>query len=88
MLNLKSIAQLFEGGITFVNITDELTRFRQRLETEADQPVDQIEVNAAMLLSDLAGFLELGQKQHDQIIGAEAVQHLILFLDSRVTTVH
>jgi len=84
---LKHFAQ---GGIQFVSITQELQRFRLKLESEADQPIEQIEVNAAALLSDLAVFLKLGAAQHNAILGPRAVGYLAGLLQTRVsaTTQH
>ena len=72
------------GGIHFVDIGQVLCRFRQRLETESDLPIDQLEVNAAEMLSDLAGFLNLGVEQHDAILGQSAVDHLTRELSTQV----
>ena len=64
-------------GIEFVSLTKELTRFRQRLETEADGvPLHLLTFNAAELLSDLCVFLQLGERQHDEVLGAHNVAYI------------
>jgi len=75
-----------KGGIEFVSVTQELTRFRQRLETEADGvPLHVLTLNAAELLSDLVVFLQLGQAQHDAILGEYNVRYLEAVQGERVS---
>jgi len=73
----RTLSCLNVPDVEFVSLTQELRRFRQRLETEAEgTPLHLLEVNAADLLSDLCLHLGLGQKQHDEILGVNNVRYL------------
>ena len=64
-------------GVEFISITQELICFRQRLETEADGvPLHMLKVNAADLMSDLCVFLQLGERQHDEVLGENNIQYI------------
>ena len=74
---IDNLSKCRPSGVEFISITKELTRFRQRLETEADGvPLHLVHLNAAELLSDLCVFLQLGERQHDEILGAHYVAYL------------
>lgn len=79
---LKNVAT--GPGIEFVSISNELFRFRCKLENEAEKPIHELEVNAAMLLSDLAEHLKLGAAQHDSILGQPAVDFIAALMSERV----
>ena len=72
-------------SVEFVSLTKLLTDFRRKLESESDEPIEQLEVNAALLLSDLSEHLGLGVAQHDMILGQPAVDYLTSILETRVT---
>lgn len=77
MPNFQSKTSQFDGAVEFVSMTEELTRFRKKLESEADGlPVHVLEVNVADLLSDLCNHLGLGKKQHNKILGTNNVRYL------------
>ena len=87
-MTLTDIARSWaSGGIQFISMSDELRKFRIKLESEAEKPIEQIEVNAGMLLSDLCEHLKLGVNQHDMILGQRAVDHITALMDSRVRLV-
>ena len=74
------------GNMQFVDIAEELRRFRMKLESESDgTPITEIETNAAMLLSDLCCFLELTTEQHDDVIGAAGCAFLEAMLNVPVS---
>jgi hypothetical protein len=50
-------------------LSDELALFRQHLESESGEPIQNIELNAALMLYDLCNFLQLGDVQKDKILG-------------------
>ncbi len=55
------------------NLTHLLARFRQQVEREAGQPIESLDLNAALLLSDLCRFMELPQEGCGRVLGAGAV---------------
>ena len=70
-----------------------LARFRARLEQEAEQPVGDLEVNAALLLSDLCRFLGLDEPQYVYVLGERGVEYVLRVMEAhcsvranRVTT--
>ena len=78
-------------AIRYESMTDLLTHFRQTLERENSQPIQQLEnVNAAMLLSDLCVFLGLSDQNRRKILGATAATYLdeILLLQASTTSKH
>ena len=82
---LDTMRRLSRPGIEFVSVADELRKFRLKLETEADGvPLHLLEVNACDLLSDLIAHLQLGQAQHDAILGANNVRYLEAVNSQRV----
>jgi len=60
-----------------------LVDFRKYLEREHGQPVQTLEVNAALVLHDFVMFLGLGQQQRDKVLGAPAATFVDAFLDER-----
>lgn len=73
--------------VEIFSMSEELTRFRRQLETEAGEPIQDLEVNAALLLSDLCHFLKLGQKQQDMILGAQASHYLFSTVNTPIRPV-
>ena len=58
-------------------MTDLLTHFRQTLERENNQSIQELDsTNAAMLLSDLCVFLGLSDQNRRKILGAKAATWL------------
>ncbi len=51
------------------NLTHLLARFRQQVEREAGQPIESLDLNAALLLSDLCRFLELSDEGCGRVLG-------------------
>ena len=86
MINMQSLVRkIANSGIQFVNLTQEFTRFRQRLETEMDKPLHEVEVNAAEFLSDLVIFLDVGVSRHDAILGQSTVDYLSHLIETRIS---
>jgi hypothetical protein len=60
-------------AIQYESMTDLLTHFRQTLERENSQSIQELDaVNAAMILSDLCVFLGLSDQNRRKILGATA----------------
>ena len=60
-------------AIQYESMTDLLTHFRQTLERENNQSIQELDaVNAAMILSDLCVFLGLSDQNRRKILGATA----------------
>lgn len=66
-------------------VTGKLRRFRARLEQEAEQSVGDLEVNAALLLSDLCRFLGLDEQQHDYVLGGAGVRYVQEVVDAHAS---
>lgn len=54
------------------NFTELLARFRQQVERDAGQPLETLDLNAALLLSDLCRFMELPEEGCGHVLGAGA----------------
>ena len=72
------------SNVEVFSLSQALRRFRQQLESQAEKPIHEIDANAALLLSDLCVFMGLGERQHDTILGQEAVNFLTEMLDTKV----
>ena len=66
-------------------MTGKLVQFRASLEQEAEHSIGDLEINAALLLSDLCHFLGLDEQQHDRVLGEAGVTHVMQVLDTRVS---
>ncbi len=55
-----------------VSITALLAAFRAKLEQEAEAPLEALDLNAALLLSDLCNHLGLSAENHDRALGDRA----------------
>lgn len=66
-------------------LTGKLARFRVDLEQGTDQPIDALQVNAALFISDLCRFLGLDEEQHDHVLGESGVHHVLAVLETRVS---
>jgi len=51
------------------NLTHLLARFRHQVEHDAGQPIEALDLNAALLLSDLCRFLELSDEGCGRVLG-------------------
>jgi hypothetical protein len=69
-----------EPHVQIFNLSDELAKFRAQLEHEAGAPLQEIELNAALLLDDLCAFLEFGETQRAKIMGPTAIAFVDRFL--------
>lgn len=59
-----------------------LARFRARLEREAEGPIGDLEVNAALLLSDLCRFLGLDEQQYTYVLGEHGVKYVLEVMEA------
>ena len=66
-------------------MSDLLAGFRKYIEKDAGEPIQRMEVNAALLLNDLCDFLVLGDKQRRTVLGKSAAAFVQDELDSRVS---
>jgi len=64
-----------------------LARFRASLEEGTGQPIHELSINPALLLSDLCCFLALDVQQHDLVLGESGVWYVAEVWDTRVSTV-
>ena len=62
-----------------------LARFRTRLEKEAERPIGDLELNAALFLSDLGRLLGLDKLQHNHVLGEHGVQYVLEVSEARVS---
>jgi hypothetical protein len=64
-------------AIRYESMTDLLTHFRQTLEAETHETVQEINnINAAMILSDLCVFLGLSDQNRRKVLGAGAATYI------------
>lgn len=84
MTTKRSLPQV--QNVEFISLTQELMRFRQQLEIEAGEPLCGLEVDAALLLSDLCNFLKLGPTQKALILGEQGTAYLVAVLQAKVST--
>jgi len=66
------------------SLAQDVMRFRQHLEAEAAEPISALEVNAALLLSDLCQFLGLDTPQRSQVLGPYGTRYLATILATQV----
>ena len=72
-------------AIQYESMTDLLTHFRQTLERENNQSIQELDVvNAAMILSDLCVFLGLSDQNRRKILGARAATYIDQTLAAQV----
>jgi len=64
--------------------TAQLTRFRRKLEEESGEPVEGMEVNAALLLLDVSKFMGLNETQACDVLGKSAAAHVAVILETQV----
>jgi len=57
----------------------EFRKFRLLIESDACEPCESFEVNAALLLSDLMRHLGFGDIEHDDVLGEEAARFVSEF---------
>lgn len=70
-------------GVEFFSLGAALAEFRRWLERENGTPIQDIELNAALLLHDLCRFLKLGEKQRQQVLGQSGVEFVQTLHDTR-----
>ncbi len=71
-------------GVEFFSLSAALAEFRRCLERESGAPIQDMELNAALILNDLCRFLHLGEKQRQQVLGKSAVTCIEAMFDTRV----
>lgn len=72
------------NGVLGKYMAGQLTQFRADLEEGTGQPISDLQINAALLLSDLCRFLSLDEQQHDHVLGTSGVQHVMQVLETRM----
>jgi hypothetical protein len=65
-------------------LCNKLWQFRLALEGQAEQSIRELEVQAALLLSDLCVFAGLSEEQHARVLGEEGVAYVNEILEERV----
>ena len=72
-------------AIQYESMTDLLTHFRQILERENSESIQELDnINAAMILSDLCVFLGLSDQNRRKVLGAQAATYIDQTLTARV----
>ncbi len=66
-----------------VSITDLLAGFRAKLEGEAEAPIEALDLNAALLLSDLCNHLGLSTENRHRVLGDRAAVFVQRVQDER-----
>jgi hypothetical protein len=66
-------------------LTGKLAQFRSGLEEGTGQPISALQVDAALLLSDLCRSFNLDEEQHDYVLGESGTQHVLQVLETRIT---
>lgn len=66
-------------------LTGKLARFRSELEEGTGQPISALQVDAALLLSDLCRSFNLDEEQHNYVLGKSGTQHVLQVLETRIT---
>ncbi len=79
------IAQSASAAILPSSLTHELARFRVQLEIEAGEPIQAIETNAALLLSDLCRFFRLDMAQQERVLGHEGTAYMASALETGIS---
>jgi hypothetical protein len=59
-------------GVEYFSLTAALKHFRQEVEKGTGAPIQTIEVNAAMLLDDVAKFIGLSEERRREVLGKNA----------------
>jgi hypothetical protein len=72
-------------GVEFFSLSAVLTEFRRRLERESGEPIQDLEVNAALLLHDLCEFLTLGDKYRERVLGKSAAAYIEEVMNTQIT---
>ena len=70
-------------ALEYKDMSKLLVGFRKYLEREHGQPVQTLEVNAALLLHDFVIFLGLDQQQREKVLGGSATAFVDALLDER-----
>jgi hypothetical protein len=73
-----------DATLEYRNMSDLLADFRKYLEKDAGAPVQRIEANAALFLSDLCEFLRLGESQRQKVLGRAATSFVAMELAQQV----
>ena len=71
-------------GIEYATMSGLLADFRQNLECDSGQPIESMELNAALVLHDLCQFLGLGEEQRQKVLGRKATVYLERALSERI----
>jgi hypothetical protein len=59
-------------GIEYFSLTAALKHFRQQVEQSTGTPIQNIEINAALLLSDVCTFIGLSDEKRRDVLGKSA----------------
>lgn len=72
-------------AVEYFSMTAALKQFRQMCERDAGTSIDQVQVNAAEFLDDLAVHLGLSEARRAEILGWRGIAHVSLMNSSRVS---
>jgi hypothetical protein len=65
-------------------VTGKLAQFRSELEEGTGQSISTLQVDVALLLSDLCRFFNLDEDQHNHVLGESGTQHVMQVLETRI----
>ena len=72
-------------GVEYATMAGLLLDFRRYIERDAGAPIERLEVNGALLLSDMCRFLGLDEGQRAKVLGRSAAVYVAAVLDERVS---
>ncbi|NTU61956.1 MAG: hypothetical protein HGB05_00820 [Chloroflexi bacterium] len=59
-------------GVEYFSLTTALKHFRQQVESGTGAPIQNIEINAALLLDDVCMFIGLSEEKRREVLGKSA----------------
>jgi hypothetical protein len=71
-------------GIEYKSMTVLLADFRKTLERESGESINQLETNAALILSDLCTFLGLSDENRRKVLGVKGAYFVDTTMDTPI----
>ncbi len=62
----------FVKGVEYFSLTAALKHFRQEVEKGSGEPIQKIEINAALLISDICRWIGLSEERRSEVLGKSA----------------
>jgi hypothetical protein len=73
-------------SVEYASLTLLLHDFRRKLEHESGGPIDELNVNAAEVISDLCNFVGLSDQNRRRVLGANGAQHVDMIEHSSINS--